>query len=146
MKGKPRKQVAFQAIKGILLDTDVLINILKHLPGYPSLLYKSSQPLYYASISKKELYRKRGLTRSEARAISTLLSKLRKVEPDHRILKHFDFLLFKYRNRGLLKADALIASTAWAKSLILITGNKADFSFIEEIKISSPIAIIQNNS
>jgi len=143
MKEKPRKQVSLQTAKGLLLDTDVLINILKYIPGYPSLIHQSSLPLYYASISKKELYSKRGLMRSEAIAITKLLGKMRKVEPDHRILKHFDFLLRKYRHRGLLKADALIAATALAKRLTLLTGNVSDFSFIEEVQIVSPTMMMK---
>jgi hypothetical protein len=46
----------------------------------------------------------------------------------------------------LLKADALIAATAWAKDLILVTGNVSDFSFIEEIHILSPGNLIKQGS
>lgn len=124
--------------KGLLLDTDVLINTLKHIPGYASLFHPHSRRLYYASTSKKELYGKRGLTRSEAIAIAELLTKMRKVDLDSSILRRYDSLLRKYHHHCLLKADALIAATAWAKGLILITGNVTDFSFIEEIHVVSP--------
>lgn len=131
MRRKTRK-------KGFLLDTDVLINLLKHAPGYRPLSHRQSPALHYASISKKELFGKRGLTGAEARAIAALLKKLRQVNLDARILECFDTLLRNYRFRGLLKADALIAATAWAKGLILVTGNVQDFHSIEEIAVIPP--------
>ncbi|MBI3596533.1 MAG: PIN domain-containing protein [Nitrospirae bacterium] len=138
MRPELRERVRPPAQKGLLLDTDVLINILKHIPGYASLFHRQSRRLYYASISKKELYGKHGLTRSEAIAIAELLTKIRKVDLDRSILRRYDSLLRRYHHRRLLKADALIAATAWAKGLILITGNVTDFSFIEEIQVVSP--------
>ena len=114
-----------------LLDTDVLINILRHIPGYSSLPYQQSFIFYYASISKKELYSKRGLKKSEAQAIAKLLTRMRQVNLDDRILECYDILLSKYRPRGLFKADALTAATAWAKDLRLVTSNISDFAFIE---------------
>jgi predicted nucleic acid-binding protein len=138
MRAGVRERKRLRAQKGLLLDTDVLINILKHIPGYASLFHPQSRRLYYASTSKKELYGKHGLTRSEAIAIAELLAKMRKVDPDRSILRRYDSLLRKYHHRRLLKADALIAATAWAKGLILITGNVTDFSFIGEIQVVSP--------
>lgn len=133
-----RERMRLPTTKGLLLDTDVLINILKHIPGYASIFHLQPRRLYYASTSKKELYGKQGLTRSEAIAIAGLLTKIRKVDLDRSILRRYDSLLRKYHHRRLLKADALIAATAWAKGLILITGNVTDFSFIEEIQVVSP--------
>ena len=133
-----RERIRLPTTKGLLLDTDVLINILKHIPGYSSLFRLQSRRLYYASTSKKELYGKQGLTRSEAIAIAELLTKMRKVDLDRSILRRYDSLLRKYHHRRLLKADALIAATAWAKGLILITDNVTDFSFVEEIQVVSP--------
>lgn len=138
MRPRLRERMRLPAKKGLLLDTDVLINILKHIPGYSSLSRLHSRRLYYASTSKKELYGKQGLTRSEAIAIAELLTKMRKVDLDRSILRRYDSLLRKYHHRRLLKADALIAATAWAKGLILITGNVTDFSFVEEIQVVSP--------
>lgn len=138
MRSGLRERIRLPTTKGLLLDTDVLINILKHIPGYASLSRLHSHRLYYASTSKKELYGKQGLTRSEAIAIAELLTKMRKVDLDRSILRRYDSLLRKYHHRRLLKADALIAATAWAKGLILITGNMTDFSFIEEIQVVSP--------
>lgn len=124
--------------RGFLLDTDVLINLLKHAPGYRLLSHRYPPALYYASISKKELYGKRGLSGAEAKAIAALLQTLRQVNLDARILECFDTLLRNYHSCGLLKADALIAATAWAKGLMLVTGNVQDFHFIEEIAVVPP--------
>lgn len=136
MKPGPRERAPLPVQKGLLLDTDVLINILKHIPGYSSLLDLRLHRFYYTWISKKELYSKRGLTRSEA--IAELLTRMRKVDLDRVILTRYDTLLRKYRYRGLLKADALIAATTWAKHLTLVTDNVTDFSFIKEIHVLSP--------
>ena len=143
MRRKDRKYIPLPTQKGLLLDTDVLINILKHISGYSSFLRRRSIRFYYAMTSKKELYNKRGLTRSEAIAIAGLLTKMRKIDLDIPILTRYDSLLRKYRHHGLLKADALIAATAWAKDLILVTGNGSDFSFIEEIHVLSPGDLIK---
>lgn len=143
MRPEHRERTPLSDKRGLLLDTDVLINILRHIPGYSSLLHPRSRRLYYASISRKELYSKRGLTRAEAVAIAELLSKMRKVDLNNSILTHYDTLLRKYRQRRLLKADALIAATAWAKNFTLVTGNTTDFSFIEEIHVLSPADLIK---
>jgi len=58
MKPGLRERAPLPAKKGLLLDTDVLIHILKHIPGYSSLLDLRLHRFYYASISKKELYSK----------------------------------------------------------------------------------------
>lgn len=146
MKRKDSERIPLPINKGLLLDTDVLINILKHIPGYSSFLHWRSIRLFYALTSKKELYSKRGLRRSEAIAIAKLLTKMRKIDLDALILRRYDSLLRKYRHRGLLKADALIAATAWAKDIILVTGNVSDFSFIEEIHVLSPGSLIKQGA
>ena len=128
--------------RSLLLDTDVLINILKHIRGYSSLPYHHSFTLYYASVSKKELYTKRGLSKAEANAIAKMLGGMRCINIDERILKCYDAFLKKYRHHGLFKADALIAATAWAKKLPLVTGNASDFAFIEEIQTILPEEIV----
>jgi len=146
MKPGLRERAPLPAKKGLLLDTDVLINILKYIPGYSSLLDLRPHRLYYASVCKKELYSKRGLTRSEAIAIAELLTRIRKVDLDRAILTRYDTLLRKYRYRGLLKADALIAATAWSKHLTLVTDNGIDFLFIEEIHVLSPVDLFKQGS
>lgn len=84
------------------------------------------------------MYAKRGLTKAEANAIVKLLGQMRPINLDDRILKCYDTLLKKYHRKGVLKADALIAATAWAKNLPLLTGNVSDFEFIKEIQVLSP--------
>lgn len=117
--------------RSLLLDTDVLINILKRIRGYSWLPYHHSFTLYYVSVSKKELYGKRGLSKAEANAIAKILGGMRCINIDDRILKYYNALLKKYSHHGLLKADALIAATAWAKNLPLVTGNASDFAFYQ---------------
>jgi len=63
---------------------------------------------------------------------------MRPINLDDRILECYDALLKKYRHRDILKADAFIAATAWAKNLPLVTRNVSDFEFIREIQTILP--------
>jgi predicted nucleic acid-binding protein len=47
-------------------------------------------------------------------------------------------LIEKYANSPLHKSDSLIAATAWAKKLILVTRNRKHFEFINEIQLLIP--------
>ncbi len=125
---------------GHLLDTDVLIGILKRWHGLQGLLDPDFRPLYCASLSRRELLQKQGLSASERWAIHRLLSDLRILYPDPAILDRFDRLRSKYagRTQPTWQGDALVAATAWAKDLPLVTLNLGHFSFVEEIVVLSP--------
>ena len=45
-------------------------------------------------------------------------------------------LLKKYEAQGLRQADAVIAATAWQRSLPLLTRNQKHFRFITEITLA----------
>jgi len=50
--------------------------------------------------------------------------------------KKYSSLIDKYRERQDLIVDYIIAATAWAKNLPLLTRNRKHFEHIEEIKLS----------
>jgi predicted nucleic acid-binding protein len=126
--------------RGYLLDTDVLIGMLKRWRGLQALLDPRFRPLYCASLSRRELLQKQGLSAAERWAIHRLLSDLRILYPDPAILDRFDHLRSKYaaRTQPSWQGDALVAATAWAKELPLVTLNVGHFSFVEEITVLMP--------
>ncbi len=134
-----------RGLRGYLLDTDVLIGILKRWHGLHGLLDPRFRPLYCASLSRRELLQKRGLSTAERWAIHRLLSDLRILYPEPAILDRFDRLRTKYASRThpTWQSDALIAATAWAKDLPLVTLNLSHFQFVEEIVVLSPVDLLR---
>ncbi|MCL5736476.1 MAG: hypothetical protein M1274_12995 [Actinobacteria bacterium] len=134
--------------RGYLLDTDVLIGILKRWRGLHGLLDPGYRPLYCASLSRRELLQKQGLSAAERWAIHQLLSNLRILYPDPATLDRFDRLRAKYASRThpTWQGDALIAATAWAKDLPLVTLNVNHFQFVEEIAVLSPVDLVRRQA
>jgi predicted nucleic acid-binding protein len=58
------------------------------------------------------------------------------VAVDDGIAEKYWQLLKKYEALGLRQADAVIAATAWQRSLPLLTRNQKHFHFITEIKLA----------
>ncbi len=77
-----------------------------------------------------------GLSDSERKKIVGLLSKIKVLKIDNDINKKYSSLIKKYSDRQELMADYIIAATAWAKNLPLLTRNLKHFEHIEEIKLS----------
>jgi predicted nucleic acid-binding protein len=88
--------------------------------------------------AKKELLAKPGLSATERRRIQMLLQHHRLIPVDGRIAERFSSLLAKYATHGLRKADALVAATAWSRSLPLLTRNIRHYRFISEITLLNP--------
>ena len=121
-----------------LLDTDVLIDRLEGQPWTKPLVWDSNLRLYCSSVSRKELLAKRGLSDSERRKILRLLQVVRVVTVDSNIAAAASELLHKYQRHPLRVDDALVAATAWAKHLPLLTRNRKHYDFISEIEMVDP--------
>ncbi len=67
-----------------------------------------------------------------------LLLRHRLIPIDETIAERFSTLLVKYAKRGLRKADALVAATAWSRRVPLATGNLRHYRFITEITLLDP--------
>lgn len=118
----------------LLLDTDVLIYFLRGDKRIKALLLFNDR-FYYSTITKKELLKKPGLSRTEEEAIMRLLNRLRQVPVDGKIASLADELFKKYRRRGLRIPDALISATALERQFTLVTFNRKHFYFIPKLAL-----------
>lgn len=120
----------------LLIDTDIFIDALKEVKPARE-LFKSKDILLYCSIlTKKELLSKRGLRDSERQKIMDMLIKIRVLRIDAAINQKYFKLIRKYGEKQEMLIDYIIAATAWAKDLPLLTRNRKHFENIEEIKLS----------
>lgn len=120
----------------LLVDTDIIIDYLKGVKPARSLFNSKDIDIYCSILSKKELFSKRGLRNSERKKITKLISGMKVLKIDDGINQKYSLLINKYGERQNLIADYLIAATAWAKNLPLLTRNIKHFKRIKEIKLS----------
>lgn len=120
----------------LLIDTDIFIDALKGVKSAMNLFRSREIELYCSILVKKELLAKEGLKSSERREIFSLLSKTKIFKIDDDITQKFSFLVKQYGEKKELFSDYIIAATAWAKNLPLLTRNKKHFERIKEIKLS----------
>jgi predicted nucleic acid-binding protein len=120
----------------LIVDTDIIIDYLKGVRPARE-LFKSKDIVIYCSIlSKKELLSKVGLSDSERKKIVNLISRLKVLKIDNDINQKYMLLINRYGERQSSIVDYLIAATAWAKNLPLLTRNIKHFKKIKEIKLS----------
>ncbi len=119
----------------LLVDTDILIDFLKGIKTAKDLLRSGQFDLYCSVQSKKELITKVGLKNSEKKEIKALLSNIKVLKVDSDVINKFSLLLKKYGEDPKSVADYIIAATAWAKKLPLLTRNKRHFEHIKEIAL-----------
>jgi len=120
----------------LIVDTDIIIDYLKGVKPARE-LFKSKDIVIYCSIlSKKELLSKVGLSDSERKKIVNLVSRLKVLKIDNDINQKYMLLINRYGERQSSIVDYLIAATAWAKNLPLLTRNIKHFKKIKEIKLS----------
>ncbi len=120
----------------LLVDTDIIIDYLKGVKPSRDLFRSRDLDIYCSVLSKKELLSTVGLCDSDRKKIVGLLSKIKVLKIDNDINKRYSFLIDKYSERQDLIVDYIIAATAWAKNLPLLTRNRKHFEHIEEVKLS----------
>ena len=116
----------------LLVDTDVLIAYLNRR-AHRSYLERPDQRVYYSAVTKKELLSKPGLRDAERRAIVTLLSRFRLVRIDRRVADQYSRIRRLYPS--LARADALIAASALARRMPLLTLNSRHCRSIEGLHL-----------
>lgn len=116
----------------VLVDTDVLIDYL-NAGDHGAFLEHPRSRIYYSVVTRKELLAKKGLHAAERDAILDTLRHFRVVRLDRAVTDRYSALRREYPR--LEKEDALIAATALAKRLPLMTGNWRHFSGIADLTL-----------
>jgi len=119
----------------LLIDTDIFIDALKEVKSARELFRSKDILLYCSILTRKELLSKRGLKDSERRKIMDLFLKIRVLRIDDHISRKYFELIKKYGEKQEMLIDYIIAATAWAKDLPLLTRNRKHFEHIKEIKL-----------
>jgi predicted nucleic acid-binding protein len=112
----------------LLVDTDILIAYINRR-AYRSYIETPKYRIYYSAITKKELLTKRGLKDSERRAILNLLRRFRLIRIDRHVANEYSRLRAAYGS--LSRGDSLIAASAIARRLPLLTQNLRHFRMIK---------------
>ncbi|HLB05559.1 MAG TPA: PIN domain-containing protein [Thermodesulfobacteriota bacterium] len=120
----------------LLVDTDIIIDYLKGIKPAKELFQSADIHLYCSVLSKKELLSKPGLHASERKKIVKLMNSLKVLKIDEDILAKYSLLVKKYGENQELLADYIIAATAWAKGLPLLTRNLRHFKNMKEIVLA----------
>ena len=120
----------------LLVDTDIIIDYLKGIKPARDLFKSDYIDMYCSVLSKKELLSKTGLSEAERKKIMELMSKLKVLKIDNNITQKYILLMNKYGDRQGSIVDYIIAATAWAKDLPLLTRNRKHFEQINEITLS----------
>jgi predicted nucleic acid-binding protein len=120
--------------KRALADTGVFILWYRGEPNAKLFFRNADVQIYYRRVTRKELLRL-PISDAERRRISMMLRSLRQINPDAPVTDAYSDLLSRYPNLRHHLANALIAATAWAKNLPLVTTNVRHFRSIKEIEV-----------
>jgi len=120
----------------LLIDTDIVIDALKGIKPARELFKAKEIDIYCSILTKKELLSKEGLSNSERKRIIALLKKIKILKIDDDISKKYFLIIKRYGEKPDMIADYVIAATAWAKKLPILTRNRRHFEHIKEITLS----------
>lgn len=120
----------------LLIDTDIVIDALKGIKPARELFKAKEIDIYCSILTKKELLSKEGLSNSERKRIIALLKKIKILKIDDDISKKYFLIIKLYGEKPDMIADYVIAATAWAKRLPVLTRNRRHFEHIKEITLS----------
>lgn len=125
---------AWLDLKRALVDTGVFIYWHRGDSLARFLFRHAALEIYYSRITRKELLHPL-ISDAERQKLLRLLATVRLVNPDEKIAASYTELLLRYAYLQDHLADALIAATAWAKKLPLITTNPRHFVPIQELEV-----------
>ena len=119
----------------ILLDTNILIEVLKNSKNMIDFLNRLDNDFSISSITMMELYFG-ALNKEEVKKLEKFFYKFDIVDIDEKISKKAVELIKKYaKSHNLNIPNALIAATAIEKDYRLFTLNLKDFRYIKNIKL-----------
>lgn len=116
----------------LLVDTDIFIDYF-NTGRFATLFDPSRFTVYYSVITKKELLTKPGLRDTERESILAELNRCRLIALSDSITARYSDL--RRRHPSLEKGDALIAATALAKHLPLMTRNRRHFRVVSGLTL-----------
>jgi predicted nucleic acid-binding protein len=125
----------------LLADTDIFVDALRGVKPAGNLLRRPELDVYCSILTKKELLSKEGMKSSEKKKVEELLSRAKILRIDEDVQKQFLFLLNKYGDKPETRVDYIIAATALAKRLPLLTRNRKHFRHIAELVLSPTYTI-----
>ena len=129
--------VTLASEKYILVDSDVLIDVLRLVPLAAAVVQdvKRSAPLATSIVSRMEIITG-SVNREALQSTERLLSKLEIIPISEEISRVADDLLTRYYlSHRLLIPDALIAATALVHDTPLLSKNQRDYRFIPNLKL-----------
>lgn len=123
-----------------LVDTDIVISYLKGIKEAVTILQKHQGELAVSVITLGELLEGiHGQPKENERLkwLENFLTGVNLLEVDRMVVEQFAQIRSNLRKSGLLidNFDILIAATALAENLVLITGNIKDFERIEKLQV-----------
>ena len=119
----------------IILDTNVLIEILKNNADTISKLSELQGPLYVSTITSMELFYG-ARDKQEVKMLGRFLDKFEQVPMDESISFRALELVREYAKSHTLDIpDSLIAASAIMNQATLFTYNTKDFRFIPELEL-----------
>ena len=124
----------------ILVDTDILVDLLRGENGTGQLLSKiaSDESLAVSIVTKMELV-VGCRNKTEIANVADLLGRFDVIPINEPSSQRAAALLEEFRlSHGLLIPDALIAATAVTRDLALLTKNRKHFSFIPGLELAAP--------
>ena len=122
----------------IVLDTNVLIEILKNNQQTIKQVESLSPPLFVSVISAMELIYG-ALNKNEQKKLQQFLSLFTIIELNEKISKQAFSLITQYAKSHTLDIpDALIAASCLESNKILFSYNRKDFRFISKLTLLEP--------
>ena len=119
----------------IILDTNVLIEILKNNSATLSTLSGLQSPLYVSTVTSMELFYG-ARDKQEVKMLGRFLDKFEQVPMDESISFRALELVREYAKSHTLDIpDSLIAASAIMNQATLFTYNTKDFRFIPELEL-----------
>ncbi len=111
----------------IIVDTDILIDFLRHKVEAKTLLEEAAQghDLYLSVMTIAELMA--GMRPAETEATETLIAGFTLLPVTETIARHGGALRRKIASSKSLLIDCLIAATALAEDCLLLTHNRKDY-------------------
>ena len=125
---------AWLNLQRALADTGVFILWYRGEPKAKLFFRNPKIEIYYSRVTRKELLRS-PISDAERRRMLLMLGSLRQINPDPSVTDAYTELLNRYSNLRHHLADSLIAASAWAKNMPLVTTNVLHFRPIKEIEV-----------